>query len=89
MMLVNVTKRTKVVEILKMDKTYVSKLNADMTLHTEKELCVNGEDIKQALKIDESPKIKEIKEKIITEILNGKLINEKNQILEYIKKKWK
>ena len=76
-------------QILKMDKTYVSKLNADMTLHTENELCINGEDIKQALKIDESPKIKEIKEKIITEILNGNLVNEKNQILEYIKKKWK
>lgn len=76
-------------QILKMDKTYVSKLNSDMTLHTENELCINGEDIKQALKIDESPKIKEIKEKIITEILNGNLVNEKNQILEYIKKKWK
>lgn len=76
-------------QILKMDNSYVSKLNADMTLHTENELNVNGEDIKAALKLDDSPIIKEIKECIIQEILNGKLVNEKKQILEYIKKKWK
>ena len=75
--------------ILGYDDTYVAKLSKDIQIKSESDLNITGDEIKKILKLENSSKIKDIKNDIISEILENNIDNEKEKIIKYIEKKWK
>ena len=76
-------------KILNIDQKRVLKIYENMGIHTSKELNINGNKIKLLLNMDKSPKIKEIKNILVKEILDGNLSNSEDDLIEYILEKWK
>jgi len=64
-------------------------LYVEMPIHTYDELNINGDDIKTILNLESSIEIRDIKNDIIDKILLKKLNNDRNEIIDYIKKHWK
>lgn len=75
--------------ILGYNRDELEEIYANMSIHTESDLVVNGNDIKNFLHIPSSPKIKSIKDDIIEKILDGNLPNNKDEINAYIMQNWK
>ena len=74
-------------EILNINKNEVNELYEKLDLKTERDLDISSEDIMNVLKIKPSKELKEIKEKLITLILEGKLENQRNSLINYLKGK--
>ena len=76
-------------EILGYKKEEIDNIYKKMPIKDSADLKVDGNDIIKCLNINNSPKIKTIKDDIIDNILNNNLKNNKKEIINYIKKKWK
>lgn len=76
-------------EILNIDKEKVLDLFSRNTLHKKEDLAIDGNEIKKILGIESGKMIKDIKECLLNEVINGNLTNEKKILIEYIEKNWK
>lgn len=75
--------------ILGMDRADINDIYDQMQIHSIDELKISGKTIKELLDMDSSPKIKNIKNCLIREILSGNLSNDEQILKRYIIKKWK
>jgi len=77
-----------VLSILNLDNIYKeeSLINyyESLIIKSEKDLDITGTDIKNKLKLPDSPKIKEIKDYLIDECINKKVNNNKQDLLNYL-----
>lgn len=76
-------------EILGLDKANITKTYNEMPIKHQKELKIQGKEIKEILKVEEGPFINVVKLDLINMILSGKLPNEVTQLTKYLNKKWK
>ncbi len=76
-------------EILGYDKIEINELYHNLPIKNNKELCINSLDIINILGISPSPKIKIIYNDILINVLDNKLVNNYDNIKEYILNKWK
>ena len=76
-------------KILEINEKKLIKMYESMQIHTIKDLKIDGNTIKRVLGIDKNPKIKDIKNTLIEEILDNNLNNDEDDLIEYILKKWK
>ena len=75
--------------ILDIDKKSIKKLNTNMNIHKGENLCIDGNTITSLVECQTKNIIKDIKLDLIENLISGKLKNEKKELKEYIKKKWK
>ena len=76
-------------KILGVDAGDVNEMYKSMQIHSEDELAIKGNDIKDILGIPSGPKIKEIKDDLICKIVSGNLSNKKESLTLYLKENWK
>ena len=75
-------------QILKINKETIAKINSEMEIHSKDELDIDSLEIKKLVPED-FVEIDKIKDKLVEEILNGKLKNKKDALKKYISKNWK
>lgn len=74
-------------EVFGVSKGEVNKMYKSMWINEVKALRINSNDIMDTLEIKEGKLVGEIKEELISLILEKKLENDKNKIIEYLKKR--
>lgn len=71
-------------EILSINKNIINKMYNKLPIKSEKDLEISNEEIINILNIEPSKRIKEIKQKLINEILNNNLKNRNSDLRKYI-----
>jgi len=71
-------------EILSINKNIINKMYNKLPIKSEKDLEISNEEIINILNIEPSKRIKEIKQKLINEILNNNLKNRNCDLRKYI-----
>lgn len=75
-------------EILGFSKEDINKMYKQMPIHKKSDLKITNSEIMYLLNIKGSPKLKDIYNDILINVLNGKLKNNKKIIKKYIIKNW-
>lgn len=76
-------------QILGLKKENIQKLAKSIPIREAGEICVNGDDIIEILKLSNRKELKEIKDDLCRNIVLGSVKNEKKAIRQYLLKKWK
>ncbi len=75
-------------EILGINEAHVSNLYSSLPIYTKNDINCSGDDIINLLSIEPGIKVKKILNDIELNILNGDLNNNREELLDYIKKNW-
>ena len=72
-------------KILGLNEESIIKMYNDMPIKSYKDLAITSEDIMRELNIEPSNLIKKINDDLINKVLNKELVNDKNELIKYIK----
>ncbi len=72
-------------EILGIDKKEINERFKNLPIKSESELSIDGDEIQKILEIEPSKVIQEVQNGLIMLILNGKLENKKESLIEFLK----
>lgn len=76
-------------EILGISKSYISDMYKNLPIYSSKDVCINGNDIIEILKIQPGKKVKNIMNDIEVNILNNVLNNTYEDVKKYILENWR
>lgn len=78
-----------VADLKKINKAKITSIYNNITIHSKKEICIKEIEIANLLEKEPGPYLKEIFSDIEKQIINKKIENNKEQIIEYIIKEYK
>lgn len=76
-------------EILGISASYISGIYKNLPIYSQKDICIDGNDIIEILNIEPSEKIKNIIFDLEINILNNSIKNEYNELKQYIIDNWR